>query len=82
MDGLHYIQTITMTSHKPWGVSNHCQLGCSFQSLLRLTTYKISKFHIIDPLWGEIPLRWILLTKGQQRKDFTRFYWFNDVSFM
>ena len=56
---------ITLTSHEHHDVSNHWQLDCSFNSLFRLTTKKISELHITDPLWGESTSDWwIPLIKG------------------
>ena len=38
------------------GISNHCQLDCLFNYLLRLITKKASKLHVTENLWGEPPL--------------------------
>ena len=44
---------------------NHRQLECLFNSLFRLTTKEIGKFHISGHLWGEFSdPQWISLHKG------------------
>ena len=45
---------ITVTSHKRLGVSNHRQLNCLFNNLLRLTTtMEASRYRITGLLWEE-----------------------------
>ena len=46
--------------------SNHQQVDCCCNSLLRLATTKIIKLHIIGPLWGNSTSHWwIPITKGR-----------------
>ena len=72
----HYIHMTTTTHIFAWvcehhycditWASNHQQVDCCCNSLLRLATTKILKLHIIGPLWEESTNHWwIPLTKGQ-----------------
>ena len=47
---------IPVTSRDRHGIWNHWQLACLFNSFW--PTRKISKLHIIDPLWGESTSDW------------------------
>ena len=46
------MKLISVTSYGRHGISDHQWLDCLFNILFRLTTKKISKLCINDPLWG------------------------------
>ena len=54
---------IGVISHYFYGVSNHKQLACLFNSLFRMTANKSSRVPIIGHLWGKSPP----LTRGSSQ---------------
>ena len=62
------ITSITVTSHKSHGVSNHRQLDCLFHTVFRLTTQKTSELYITDLLWGGIH-QWLSTQRASNRES-------------